>query len=52
MKQKTEQLTLPQIVRKLGHMLAQREQRGDSSKDYLEKKKMHDNLLSKLYKSS
>jgi hypothetical protein len=52
MKQKTEQLTLPEIVRRLGHMLAQRERRGDSSQDYLERKKMHDNLLRKLYKSS
>jgi hypothetical protein len=52
MKQKTEQLTLPQIVRKLGHMLAQRERRGDGSQDYLKKKNMHDNLLSKLYKGA
>lgn len=49
MKKNKQVLTLEQIVRKLGHMLAIREQAGDQSKDYKEKRAMHDNLLYKLY---
>jgi hypothetical protein len=52
MKRKKEELTLSEVLRRLGHMLAQRECRGDNSQDYLEKKKMHENLLRKLYKNA
>jgi len=47
-----KQLPLEEIVRKLGHMLAIREERGDNSADYNQKKDTHDYLLRKLYRNS
>ncbi|MDO7613062.1 MAG: hypothetical protein MUQ75_02420 [Crocinitomicaceae bacterium] len=47
-----EKLSLTEIVRKLGHMLAVREERGDDSKDYNDKKDTHNYLLRKLYRNS
>jgi len=46
------ELPLEEIVRKLGHMLAIREERGDNSADYNQKKDTHDYLLRKLYRNS
>ena len=48
-KNNPNKLTIQQSLRKLGHMLALREQRGDNSEDYQSKKSAHDSLLKKLY---
>tara|TARA_A100001035_G_scaffold271995_1_gene260762 strand:- start:682 stop:843 length:162 start_codon:yes stop_codon:yes gene_type:complete len=50
MKQKVKNKhTLQQSLRRFGHMLSAREERGDTSEDYLKKKALHESMLKKLY---
>jgi hypothetical protein len=44
--------TLQESLRRFGHMLAMREQRGDNSTEYKKKQAMHESMLRKLYNQS
>ena len=53
MKKKTQNKnTLQESLRRFGHMLAMREQRGDDSEEYKKKKNARDFMLKKLYNQS
>ena len=44
--------TLQESLRRFGHMLAMREQRGDNSEEYKKKRAVHESMLRKLYNQS
>jgi hypothetical protein len=44
--------TLQESLRRFGHMLAIREERGDESKEYKQKQALHESMLRKLYNRS
>lgn len=41
--------SLQDSLRRFGHMLAVREQRGDTSEEYKQKQALHESMLRKLY---
>jgi hypothetical protein len=47
--EKPKRNTMQESLRRFGHMLAVREERGDESEDYQIKKKLHDKMLRTLY---
>jgi len=49
MKKRKPSNTLQESLRRFGHMLAIREQRGDTSEEYIKKKSVHESMLRKLY---
>jgi hypothetical protein len=52
MKNKPKQNSLQESLRRFGHMLAMREQRGDESEEYQIKKAKHAKMLDMLYYKS
>ena len=52
MKDKPKQNSLQESLRRFGHMLAVREERGDESEDYQIKKALHEKMLNMLYLKS
>ena len=50
--QKRRKNSLQESLRRFGHMLAVREERGDESEDYQIKKALHEKMLNMLYLKS
>ena len=49
MNSKPKQNSLQESLRRFGHMLAIREEQGDESEEYKEKKALHEKMLNMLY---
>jgi hypothetical protein len=47
--EKHKKSTMQESLRRFGHMLAIREERGDESENYQIKKKLHDKMLDTFY---